>query len=77
MLVRDFYIFYSKRNLFEDTVSFNFFCRAKDAQQIAFRLGCYAQSLLGFYPKKTFINPIHTVPDNFPNCIEVEYPENL
>ncbi len=76
-LIRDYYLFYSKVDKFDDGefMEFHFYCRPSDEVFIAYRFGCYAQALLDFYPKEYFKNPIHTVPKPFPGCIEIELKE--
>jgi hypothetical protein len=73
-LVRDFYIFYSKIPKFDGKTwtEFHFYCRPKEETSIAYRTGCYMQSLMGFHPKESFENAIHKVPNNFPECVHIE-----
>lgn len=72
-LIRDFYIFYSKVPKFDGKkwTEFHFYCRPQDEISITYRLGCYAQTIFNFYKQKRFENPIHSVPDDFPNCIQI------
>ena len=71
MLVRDFYIFYSKK-VNGDWVELSFYCRPKDEGEISYRMGCYAQTNLDHYTKEQFVNPTHTVAPNFPQSIEIK-----
>lgn len=71
-LVRDFYIFYSKTNKFAPKYKFvelNFYCRPQDESSITYRIGCYSEAALRHYKPDYFANPIHQVPNNFPDCI--------
>ena len=73
-LIRDWYIFYSKKDKFGDGeyIEFHFYCRPEDEVSITYALGCYLQAVLGLYSEKSFENPIHRVPDGFPRCIHIE-----
>lgn len=73
-LVRDYHILYSKVPKFDGKqwTEFHFYCRPKDESSLTYRLGCYAQAILGFYDKKHFENPIHVVPAGFPQSIHIK-----
>lgn len=73
-LVRDYYIFYSKIPKFDGKTftELRFYCRPQDEVSIAYRTGILYQ-MTRKCDKKYFDNAIHSVPDNFPKCIEIEY----
>ena len=77
LLVRDFYIFYSKIDKFGkgEFIELVLWCRPMDEISITYRLGCYAQAMFEFYGKKHIVEADHTLPDNYPKCIYIEHEE--
>lgn len=81
MLVRDYYVLYSKKRKFKDKqwIEFDFYSRPQDETMIAYRFGIYAEVMLfGNDPKaKERIElAAHGVPDGFPKCIRVKSPKD-
>lgn len=72
MLVRDFYIFYTKKDGIQDWVYFYFYCKPDDETSIAYNLGIYAQTMLDFREKKDIKYAGHSVPTGFPGCIHID-----
>jgi len=78
MLVRDFYIFYTKVQKFDGKTftELHFYCRPQDEVSIAYRIGCYAQTLFKFHKQHDFDYPGHSVPKGFPDAIHIDIRES-
>lgn len=77
MLVRDYYVLYSKKKKFKKWVQFDFYCQPQHETMVAYRFGIYMQIMMGWSAdKKHIINAIHTVPTGFQKCIRVKSPED-
>lgn len=75
MLVRDFYILYTKEKSFPKGklwYDFEFYCQEGKQEQIAYNFGIYAQTLFKFQSDKRIFNAIHSVPTGFPKCIRIK-----
>lgn len=78
MLVRDYYILYSKKIKFKGKkwIEFDFYCQPHHETMIAYRFGIYAQIMMGWSADKDkIVNAIHNVPDGFPACIRIKSPK--
>lgn len=75
MLIRDYYLYYSKLEKFKPGSGYwelSFYCRPDQEGSITYALGCYSQALIGWHKKSELENSNHIVPRGFPNCLLLE-----
>lgn len=78
MIVRDFYVLYSKKRKFKGKpwIQFNFYCRSGDQELIAYNIGIYLKTVMDWKgTKEDIINSYHSVPNGFPKCIQLKLPK--
>jgi hypothetical protein len=71
LIIRDYYLLYSKEIHFGNLIKLNFYCRPQDQISIIFLMGNYSQLAFSRYKKSTLKLQTHQVPENYPYCIQV------
>ncbi len=76
MLVCSHHIFYTKKPHLKEWFCFEFYCRPKEETRIAYLIGIYNQTMMKYHTVNQIKNAIHSVPENFPECIRLELDQN-
>lgn len=72
MVLRDYYIFYTKEKKIAGLIRVHLYCRDKDEACVAYNIGIYNQTMLDFQTKKKIIYSGHSIPKDYLKQIHIK-----